>query len=70
MRRVCLLLVLMTVLVSLAACTLGDISDIFGYRFNDFTEEEKELFYTFLSRAITNMGGDPCHRKSKEEPKQ
>ena len=36
----------------------------------DFTEEEKELFYTFLSRAITNMGGDPCHRKSKEEPKQ
>lgn len=36
----------------------------------DFTEEEKELFYSFLSRAITNMGGDPCHRKSKEEPKQ
>ena len=36
----------------------------------DFTEEEKELFHAFLGRAITNMGGDPCHRKTKEEPKQ
>ena len=36
----------------------------------DFTGEEKELFYSFLNRAITNMGGDPCHRKSKEEPKK
>ena len=36
----------------------------------DFTEEEKELFHAFLGRAITNMGGDPCHRKSKGEPKQ
>ena len=36
----------------------------------DFTEEEKEQFVAFLGRAITNMGGDPCHRKSKEEPKQ
>ena len=36
----------------------------------DFTEEEKEQFFAFLGRAITNMGGDPCHRKSKEEPKQ
>ena len=36
----------------------------------DFTEEEKELFHAFLGRAITNMGGDTCHRKTKEEPKQ
>ena len=35
----------------------------------DFTEEEKEQFHSLLSRAITNMGGDPCHRRHKEEPK-
>ena len=35
----------------------------------DFTEEEKELFNQLLSRAIHNMGGDPCcKRKHKEEP--
>ena len=34
----------------------------------DFTEEEKEQFYSLLNRAITNMGGDPCRRKHKEEP--
>ena len=33
----------------------------------DFTDEEKELFYRFLRRAITNMGGDPCSRRHKEE---
>ena len=33
----------------------------------DFTEEEKALFLTFLNRAISNMGGDPRHRKHKEE---
>ena len=33
----------------------------------NFTEEEKELFHSFLTRAIANMGGDPCHRKHKEE---
>ena len=32
-----------------------------------FTEEEQELFFSFLNRAIHNMGGDPCCRKSKEE---
>ena len=26
----------------------------------DFTEEEKQLFADFLSRAITNLGGSPC----------
>ena len=26
----------------------------------DFTEEEKQLFADFLSRAITNLGGNPC----------
>ena len=36
----------------------------------DFTEEEKEQFLSLLSRAITNMGADPCHRPHKEEPKQ
>ena len=33
----------------------------------DFTEEEKEQFYSLLNRAITNMGGDPCRRKHKED---
>lgn len=33
----------------------------------DFTDEEKELFARFLSRAIENMGGNPCKRKHKEE---
>ena len=33
----------------------------------DFTEEEKVLFAQLLNRAITNMGGGPCHRKHKEE---
>lgn len=32
-----------------------------------FTEEEQELFFSFLNRAIHNMGGNPCCRKSKEE---
>ena len=33
----------------------------------NFTEAEKEQFYSLLNRAITNMGGDPC-RSRKEEP--
>ena len=32
-----------------------------------FTEEEQALFRTFLTRAIANMGGNPCSRKPKEE---
>ena len=36
---------------------------------SDFTEEEKALFSRLLDRAITNMGGSPCQRRSKEEPK-
>lgn len=35
----------------------------------DFTEEEKTQFYSFLSRAIENMGGVPCC-KVKEETKK
>ena len=35
-----------------------------------FTEEEKQLFADFLTRAIENMGGSPCQRKHKEEDKQ
>ena len=35
----------------------------------DFTEEEKDQFLSLLTRAITNMGVDPCHRPHKEEPK-
>ena len=35
-----------------------------------FTPEEQELFAAFLQRAITNMGGNPCHRKHKEEDSQ
>ena len=34
-----------------------------------FSEEERELFLTFLNRAIHNMGGHPCCRKSKEDTK-
>ena len=33
----------------------------------DFTEAEKEQFFALLGRAITNMGGDPCRRRHKEE---
>ena len=33
----------------------------------NFTEEEQEQFFTLLNRAITNMGGDPCRRRHKEE---
>ena len=36
---------------------------------SDFTEEEKALFSKLLDRAITNMGGSPCQRKTKEETK-
>lgn len=36
----------------------------------DFTDGEKELFFQLLSRAISNMGGDPCSRKHKEESNQ
>ena len=38
----------------------------------DFTEEEKNLFADLLSRAITNMGGGPCHPNPnpKEESNQ
>ena len=33
----------------------------------DFTPEEKELFASFLQRAIANMGGSPCQRQKQEE---
>jgi len=35
-----------------------------------FTPEEQELFGQLLQRAITNMGGSPCRRRHKEEPKE
>lgn len=34
----------------------------------DFTEEEQELFFSFLDRAIQNMGVPLCCKKPKEEP--
>ena len=34
---------------------------------NGFTPEEQELFGQLLQRAITNMGGNLCQRKHKEE---
>ena len=34
---------------------------------HDFTPEEKELFLSFLQRAITNMGGGPCQRRKQED---
>ena len=36
----------------------------------DFTEEEKQQFAALLHRAIDNLGGSPCRRKHKEEPKK
>ena len=33
-----------------------------------FTEEEKDLFFDLLNRAIANMGADPCRFNLKEEP--
>lgn len=36
----------------------------------DFTEEEKQQFSSFLRRAISNMGISPCHPNPKEEPNQ
>ena len=35
-----------------------------------FSPEEQELFGQLLQRAITNMGGNPCQRKHKEETKR
>jgi len=35
-----------------------------------FTPEEQEQFAALLHRAITNMGGNPCRRKHKEEDTQ
>lgn len=35
----------------------------------DFTEPERQQFAALLSRAIDNLGGNPCKRKHKEEPK-
>ena len=32
-----------------------------------FTPEEKELFLSFLQRAIANMGGSPCLHQKQEE---
>lgn len=32
-----------------------------------FTPEEQEQFGILLQRAITNMGGSPCHRRHKED---
>ena len=32
-----------------------------------FTEAEKEQFTRLLTRAIRNMGGNPCQRKQKED---
>ena len=35
-----------------------------------FSEEEKEQFRRLLEKAIDNVGGNPCKRKIKEEPKE
>lgn len=35
-----------------------------------FSPEEQELFGTLLQKAITNMGGNPCRRRHKEETKE
>ena len=35
-----------------------------------FSPEERELFGQLLQRAITNMGGNTCRRKHKEDDKE
>ena len=35
-----------------------------------FTPAEQEQFALLLQRAITNMGGSPCHPRHKEERKE
>lgn len=35
-----------------------------------FTPEEQEQFAALLQRAITNMGGNPCRRRNKEDDNQ
>lgn len=35
-----------------------------------FTPEEQAQFLDFLERAISNMGGSPCHHQQKEETTQ
>lgn len=36
----------------------------------NFTEEETAQFTDLLRRAIDNLGGNPCKRKHKEDPKK
>ena len=36
----------------------------------DFSEEEKQQFAAFLTRAIDHVGGNPCKRKPKEDSKE
>lgn len=45
------------------------IGDLEEKLVRDFTEEEKAQFAAFLTRAIDNLGGNPCKRKQKEDPK-
>ena len=33
----------------------------------NFTQEEKEQFFSLLQKAIANIGGSPCYPNSKEE---
>lgn len=43
------------------------ITDIENRLVQGFTEQEKELFDQFLTRAIANLGAEPCQRNHKEE---
>ena len=36
--------------------------------FRGFTQQERDVFFRLLSRAIENMGGTPCNLIPKEEP--
>ena len=38
--------------------------------YEKYTDEEKAQFAAFLTRAIENMGGNPCQHKPKEEKGQ
>lgn len=46
------------------------IMDMEARLVSGFTEEEKTQFRRLLLKAIDNVGGNPCKRKNKEEPKE
>lgn len=53
--------------VALNETMRGTIQATEAQMLQGFSEEEKEQFALFLTRALANMGVHPCKRKHKEE---